>query len=293
MIRKYTLSELFPGLSDKSAYYVRTLEAIEGPERDLPFRQTFYAMIWFTQGGGFLVIDFNEYKIRPGRMFLINPEMIINWSFFGNCKGYTLMFSNTLATQLNIDFSKHYIDVGKHSSPLLRFVFEELIRVYNREHTLNAITISIQYLYSLVEEKIHIDLPPQESDIFRQFKSLIHTQKDRIWTIQEYANALDVSKTALDAICMEIKGISAKQYLLDSVITEAKRLLIYSNANINDISFQTGCDDPSYFARIFKKKTTLTPVQFREMYCKRRIDKQLNLYDNKKNQQLFPKLGIL
>ena len=275
MIREYKLSELFPGLSDEFACYVNALEAIEGPERDLPFRQSFYAMIWFTQGSGCIVIDFNEYKIRQGRMFLINPEMITNWSYVDNCKGYALMLSKTLATQLNIDFSKYYIDVEKQTSPLLRFVFEELISVYNRKHTPNAITISIQYLYSLVEEKIHIDLPPQESYIFRQFKSLIYTEKDRIWTIQEYADALHVSKTTLDAICMEIKGVSAKQYLLDSVITEAKRLLIYSEANINDISFQMGCDDPSYFARIFKKKTSLSPVMFREKYGKSQDGKRL------------------
>ena len=275
MVREFTLSELFSGLPEEFSYYVNALEEIEGPEKDLPFRQSFYAMIWFTQGGGCIVIDFNEYKIRPGRMFLITPEMIVNWVYFGDCKGYVLMFSNELATQLNIDFSKHYIDVVKHSKPLLRFVFEELISVYNRKHTLNAITISIQYLYSLVEEKIRVDLPPQESDIFRQFKSLIYTGKDRIWTIQEYADALNVSKTALDAICMEIKDVSAKQYLLDSVMTEAKRLLIYSNANINDISFQIGCDDPSYFARIFKKKTSLSPAMFREKYGNLQNSKKL------------------
>jgi AraC-like DNA-binding protein len=61
-------------------------------------------------------------------------------------------------------------------------------------------------------------------------------------------------------------GITAKQFQLDLKITEAKRLLIYSSLNASEIAYQIGFEDVSYFSRIFKKKTGLSPTNFKEKY---------------------------
>ncbi|GAB6013341.1 helix-turn-helix domain-containing protein [Viscerimonas tarda] len=57
-------------------------------------------------------------------------------------------------------------------------------------------------------------------------------------------------------------------YLLDIKLTEAKRFLLYSDHNVNEIAFRLGFEDSSYFSRIFKKKTSLTPSDFLKKYRK-------------------------
>jgi hypothetical protein len=197
---------------------------------ECPHRQSFYSVVWFVLGEGFNVIDFHEYQVQRGRMFLVNPNQITNWSYVANSKGYILMFAKSLASQLGIEFPSPYIDIEKKDAPLLRLVFENLVKdcKSNNAEVHPKIMASIQYFYSLIADKI----PTQST------------------------------------ISQNLSGVSPKQHLLDLKMTEAKRLLLYSGLNISEIAFQLGFEDSSYFARIFKKKAKLSPSLFREKYRK-------------------------
>lgn len=271
MLNEYTLSDFISAPSIHIAYYANYLEAIEEPEMKWPYRQSFYSIIWFTQGEGLKVIDFNEYQIQQGRIFLLAPDQINNWSYTRNCKGYTLMFAKSLASQLGIEFRNTYIDIEKHDVSILSIVFEYLIKdcKLNENELQNKIITSIRYLYSLITDQVSDELINlNRTAVFRQFKKLVLINDCKIQSTNKYADTLHISIDKLNEICQNSAGISAKQLLLDLKITEAKRLLLYSNLNISEISFQLGFEDASYFARIFKKKTLLSPSAFFKKYRK-------------------------
>ncbi|MBT6763846.1 MAG: helix-turn-helix domain-containing protein, partial [Prolixibacteraceae bacterium] len=52
--------------------------------------------------------------------------------------------------------------------------------------------------------------------------------------------------------------------IIDRLILEAKRLLLFSDLSNKEVAYKLNYEDPSYFARIFRKKTGLTPSGFRE-----------------------------
>jgi AraC-like DNA-binding protein len=271
MLKEYILSDrLF--MPTSNAYYACTLDAVKDLYINGPHRQTFYSIVWFVQGEGYKIIDFSEYRIRSGRIFLVNPDQISNCSYSNRCKGYVLMFTRDLALQLCIDFSKPYIDIEKSEGSLLRLVFQNLIKncQSDEDDSQNKIKTSIQYFYSQIEDKIHKGTLSSENKnpIFRQFKELILANDHNVQSVEQYADTLHITKIYLNAMCRDFKGITAKQFLLDSKMIEAKRLLIYSGLHINEISFQLGFDDASYFARIFRKKTRLSPRRFQEKYRK-------------------------
>lgn len=58
-------------------------------------------------------------------------------------------------------------------------------------------------------------------------------------------------------------GMSFKEYLNHVRIEESKRLLSNSNFSIIDIAIAVGFEDQSYFSKVFKKYTGMTPKQFR------------------------------
>ncbi|MDR0845199.1 MAG: AraC family transcriptional regulator [Tannerella sp.] len=272
MLKEYTLSDRLFLPAKHIAYYACTLDAMRAIKIAEPHRQTFYSMVWFVQGKGFKVIDFNEHRIRSGRIFLVNPDQINNCTYPDGCKGYVLMFAKSLASQLCIEFSKPYIDIEKGKISLLQLVFENLIKdcQLDEEGSLNKIMASIQYFYSLIAKRIHSEVYSSDdtNHTFRQFKELILTNELKIQPMDQYADTLNVSMMSLNAMCHDFTGVSAKQLLLDLKITEAKRLLLYSGLNINEISFQLGFEDASYFARIFKKKARLSPSRFLKKYRK-------------------------
>lgn len=61
-------------------------------------------------------------------------------------------------------------------------------------------------------------------------------------------------------------GSSLMEYLQNLRVEEAKRLLEGGNAPVEDISAAVGYADASFFRRLFKRLTGLTPRQYRRMF---------------------------
>ena len=61
-------------------------------------------------------------------------------------------------------------------------------------------------------------------------------------------------------------GLTLMDYLQNLRIEEAKRLLESSKRSADAISADVGYEDASFFRRIFKRRTGLTPVRYRRMF---------------------------
>ncbi len=54
-------------------------------------------------------------------------------------------------------------------------------------------------------------------------------------------------------------------YLKSVRLAKAKELLL-RGMNVNEVALEIGIDDPSYFGRIFKQETGVSPVQYKQ-FC--------------------------
>jgi len=81
--------------------------------------------------------------------------------------------------------------------------------------------------------------------------------------VHDYAALLGVTPVHLTDSCRQLMGIPASQLIFQRVIVEAKRLLAYSDQTIAEIGYALNFNDPSYFARFFKRESGLTPIAFR------------------------------
>jgi len=61
-------------------------------------------------------------------------------------------------------------------------------------------------------------------------------------------------------------GLSLIDHLQNRRVEEAKRLLEATEMPVDDISFDVGYEDPSFFRRLFKRRTGLTPSRYRRMF---------------------------
>ncbi len=264
MLKQYSIRDMPVKFPKQVLYYVCSLEEVDESRLVWPHKRSFYSITWFIEGHGINVIDFTEYPILPNRIFLTSPEQVHNRTFHSDAKGYILMLDKALVTQLGINFTSPYIDMGNDNIPLLKLVIENII---NKKKD-SAIEIDLLYFYSLIIDQIdNKNAKSKETNIlFREFKKLILSNNYKIESMNQYADTLHISVTSLNDICQIFTGISAKQFLLDVKITEAKRLLIYSQLNISNIAYKLGFEDASYFARIFKKKTISSPSAFLKKY---------------------------
>lgn len=267
MLKEYSISHLLNLPNQHIPYYAGTFEGTEDPDLEWPHRHSFYSIVWFTGGSGFYVIDSNEYQIQPGRAFLVNPKQIHNWDYSEKSKGYILIIDNTLGIELGLDFQYPFINISPSKALFLKPIVKNLISAYKAGYD---ITIDIRYVYKVLE-RIACErktIKSESNPVFDKFRSLILNNAEINWSVEDYAARLTIPISVLNAISKQVIGISAKQYLLDLKVTEAKRFLLYTDLNVNEISFRLGFEDASYFSRIFKKKTSLSPTDFSEKYRK-------------------------
>ena len=82
-------------------------------------------------------------------------------------------------------------------------------------------------------------------------------------TLAEVANEVHMNPTYLSTLFKQVTGMSFKEYLNHIRIEEAQRLLSNTSYPIMQIALSCGFSDQSYFSKVFKKQTGLTPKQYR------------------------------
>ncbi|WHY77069.1 helix-turn-helix domain-containing protein [Neobacillus sp. WH10] len=82
-------------------------------------------------------------------------------------------------------------------------------------------------------------------------------------TLDHLAEMCRLSPNYLSSLFKKEVGIPISEYIQRQRVDEAKKLLVITNYPISDISTWLNFNDQSYFIKIFKKYTGLTPRQFR------------------------------
>jgi two-component system response regulator YesN len=57
--------------------------------------------------------------------------------------------------------------------------------------------------------------------------------------------------------------ITFRDYLCECRLVQAKRLLSIAHVPVGDVAAMVGFNDPSYFARLFRKRTGMSPSAYR------------------------------
>lgn len=82
--------------------------------------------------------------------------------------------------------------------------------------------------------------------------------------ISQLARHLQLTPRTLNRRFKQATGMSPQAYLQGLRIAAAKDLLRRSNLSVGDIAFQLGLHDVSYFAKLFRQHSGMSPLRYRE-----------------------------
>ncbi|GEM_PF-4936410 len=99
-------------------------------------------------------------------------------------------------------------------------------------------------------------------------KEYIHRYLNQKISIGEMAKEIGTNSSYLSRLFHEKEGITLQQYICNQRIKQAQKLLCSSNYTNEEISKTLGFSSLSYFGKILKDCTGMTPTQYR-MYIKR------------------------
>lgn len=85
-------------------------------------------------------------------------------------------------------------------------------------------------------------------------------------TVQEVADYLEVSPRYLTDLLRALTGRSTQQVIHDQLIEKAKLILRGSKLTVAEIAYELGFEHPQSFNKLFKQKTNMSPLQFRQSF---------------------------
>ena len=115
----------------------------------------------------------------------------------------------------------------------------------------------------LTRKKISNDTLSKMEEILNRYFEAEHTQ---LPTVQYIADQLNLSPTYLSDLLKNLTGLTAQQHIHEKLIEKAKELLFTSNLSVSEIAYQLGFEFPQSFNKLFKKKTNLTPLEFKQSF---------------------------
>jgi AraC-like DNA-binding protein len=101
---------------------------------------------------------------------------------------------------------------------------------------------------------------------YQEFETLLEQHFTKEKSIAFYAFLLNISSKHLNRITQTVVQKTATDLLTERVILEAKRMLMYLDESLVEIAFRLGYEEYSYFVRVFRKTSGMTPTQFIKKY---------------------------
>lgn len=103
----------------------------------------------------------------------------------------------------------------------------------------------------------------RRAELFARFRRLVEAHYRDHWALAAYARELSMTEGRLNRLCRAVSGQPAAELVIERLMLEARRRLIYVAAPVSRIAYDLGYADPAYFSRIFKRRVGMTPNTFR------------------------------
>ena len=206
---------------------------------------------------------------QSGWMLLIHPDFLWNtplaktikqYEYFDYTANEALFLSEKEETMIigvmqNIA-QEYHSTIDKFSQNIIISQLELLLnyadRFYHRQFLTRKITN-------------HKILDRLEEILTEYFNSDNLTDKG-LPTVQFIAEALNVSPGYLSGLLKTLTGQSTQQHIHDKLIEKAKEKLSVTNLSVSEIAYQLGFEHPQSFSKLFKSKTDLSPLEFRQSF---------------------------
>lgn len=107
---------------------------------------------------------------------------------------------------------------------------------------------------------------PHADAVVRRVENWLATEFRRHGVLSDVVKIAKLPERTLKRRFKNATGTTLIDYVQNVRVEEAKRQLETSNAVIDEISESVGYEDPSFFRQVFKRRTGLSPSQYRRMF---------------------------
>jgi AraC family transcriptional activator of pobA len=227
-------------------------------------------MFFMSPGQVFRIeVEKNTYLKQSGWMLLVHPDFLWNtplaktikqYEYFDYSVNEALFLSEkeeaiVSGMMQNIQ-QEYHSNIDKFSQNIIIAQLELLLTYCERFYQRQFITRKIAN---------HQMLDRLEEVLAAYFNSDDLTQQG-IPTVTHVAKALNLSPGYLSSLLKVLTGQSTQQHIHDKLIAKAKEKLSTTALSVSQIAYALGFEHPQSFSKLFKTKTSLSPLEFRQSF---------------------------
>lgn len=127
----------------------------------------------------------------------------------------------------------------------------------------SVIITYVDHLYSLNQKAQSANIS-HEQEVFNRFIALVNQYGAQEHQLPFYAGKVFLSQRYLGALIKKVSGKTAKEWIDNKIIMEAKIMLKHSDLPVNQIARRLNFLNYSFFSRYFRRLTAMSPQEFRD-----------------------------
>mgnify|MGYP002553177084 CR=1 FL=1 len=229
-----------------------TQTAIDRPDGFL-----FHHILWVTKGEGLFQLGEESIHLRAGYGVFIKKDFPHAYARSG------AEFATSWVTFLGVDALLAFYQMKDYKVfPLPVFWQESCAQLQNLCEKGSTVAARSQACYTWLIELLE-SLEVTDTSVYTRVRNYLENNFDKPLTLDDIAAASGIDKFALCRYYAKERGISVMTHLKRVRITKAKQLLKFTACPIAEIGKLCGFESASYFGKIFREETKMTPRQYR------------------------------
>jgi len=206
---------------------------------------------------------------NSGYTLLIHPEFLLRYALAKKIKQYGF-FSYAANEALHLSDKEKEIIIT-----LFKIIEEELnsrIDDFSQDIIISQIELLLNYANRFYKRQF-ITRKTVSNDLLQKLEHITDDYfnseiglRQGLPTVQYLAEQLHLSPGYLSDMLRSLTGQNAQQYIHSMLIEKAKEKLSATGLTVSEIAYELGFEHPQSFSKLFKTKTKLSPLEFRQSF---------------------------
>ncbi len=243
-----------------------------------PKRPAFHQLLAVRGGSCTVTVDFTAHRLGAGDWLWIRPGQVQQWGTdLAHAQGLLVLFepgfldAGTLrAAAPGLPYTEGPTRLSGARARGVERALDHVLAEYADlpELPVELYLRTLRHLVSVLVLRLGAVLGEQRPEAtpttaFVRFHDAVERDFATTRRVDEYAAALGYNPRTLTRATMAAAGVTAKKYIDDRVLLEAKRLLAHDTDSAAAVARTLGFADPSDFTKFFRVRTGTTPAAFR------------------------------
>jgi AraC family transcriptional activator of pobA len=202
-----------------------------------------------------------------GYTLLIHPDFIRPYPLGKSIKNYGF-FSYGVNEALYLSDKEKQVIIGLFKN--IEMELDSAIDQISQDVLVSQVELLLNYSKRYYNRQF-ITRKTASSDLLIRFESLLADYFDTgkpltngLPAVDDLAAALNISAHYLSDMLRTLTGQNTQQHIHAKLIDKAKELLSTGELSVAEVAYQLGFEHPQSFNRLFKSKTKLSPLDFRQ-----------------------------